>query len=468
MGPVDAAVRAALADFAAAAVPPRIAIALSGGRDSMVLLDAAVRAAVMRPIELSAVHVHHGLSDHADDWAAFCAAACRERGVPLTVRRVAVARRGGESLEAAARAARYAAFAALDVDGVALAHHADDQAETLLLQLMRGAGPHGIAAMARGTPARASGPALLRPLLAVRRSAIDAYIGAHGLAHVEDDSNADVALRRNRLRVDIVPRLAAAFPGYPETLVRAAAHQAEAAQLLDDLAALDARDGIGPALPGTAPADGDVLDRRLLTALPAARARNLLRWFLRRQGLRAPSAARLAAMLQQLVAAANDARVAIAHDGATVGVHRGWIAIHGPPATGWAAEWRGEPALALPHGTLLFSPIAAGREGIAATALDGPPLVARAARGGERLRLAADRPRRALTDLWREAGIPPWARSAWPLLFCGDELVAVPGLGVAAPFVARGGAAGYAADWRPAAARPQSLTDVNRATDSTG
>ncbi len=277
---------------------PRVAIALSGGRDSMALLDAAVRAAATLPVELSAVHVHHGLSPHADDWAAFCGGACRERGVALTIRRVDVARRGGQSLEAAARSARYAAFAGLEVDVIALAHHADDQAETLLLQLLRGAGPHGAAAMARCTPARATGPALLRPLLGLPRRAIDAYVGARGIAHVDDESNADVALRRNRLRHEVAPLLAAAFPGYPQTLVRAAGHQAEAAQLLDELAALDARGAVAPALPGTAPTGGGVLDRRALAALSDARARNLLRWFLRRHDLRAPSAARLASMLE--------------------------------------------------------------------------------------------------------------------------------------------------------------------------
>ena len=359
----------------------------------------------MQPIELSAVHVHHGLSPHADDWAAFCAAACRERGVPLTVSRVVVARRGGESLEAAARAARYAAFAALDVDGVALAHHADDQAETLLLQLMRGAGPHGIAAMARGTPAPRPGRRCCGrcwrcgAARSTRMSARTAWRTSTTIPTPTSRSPQPAARRHRAAAGGGVPRL-------PRTLVRAAAHQAEAAQLLDDLAALDARDAIDAPAPRRPMATSWTGGRWQRSR--RARARNLLRWFLRRQGLRAPSAARLAAMLQQLVRRATDARVAVAHDGATVGVHRGWIAIHRPPAAGATAEWRGEPALVLPHGTLLFSPVAGGA-GIAATALDGPPLVARAARGGERLRLAADRPRRALTDLWREAGVPPWA-----------------------------------------------------------
>jgi tRNA(Ile)-lysidine synthase len=206
--------------------------------------------------------------------------------VPLAVHRAHVERAPGTSLEAEARAARYAALAAADADIVALAHHADDQAETLLLQLLRGAGPHGLAAMPaeRALPA---GPSLLRPFLALPRAAIDAYAAARGLAWVDDESNARTGARRNFLRHEVAPRLVAAFPGYPATLARAARHQAEAARLIDDLALLDAQDAIG-----VETAAGATLDRAALVELAARaphRARNLLRWFLRQHELRAPS-----------------------------------------------------------------------------------------------------------------------------------------------------------------------------------
>src|SRR5438105_3671456 len=171
---VPEAVAAALAQHA----PPhaRLAVALSGGRDSVALFDAIVAFAGERALELVAVHVHHGLSTHADEWAAFCAELCAAYAVPLQLRRVEVPRLPRRSVEAEARRARYAALAqaAASVDAriIALAHQQDDQAETVLLQLLRGAGPQGLAAMPR-TRADATGFVWLRPLLDVPRRAID-------------------------------------------------------------------------------------------------------------------------------------------------------------------------------------------------------------------------------------------------------------------------------------------------------
>ena len=302
----------------------------------MVLLDALAALRAQLPVIVSAVHVHHGLSPNADAWAAFCAAECEKRGVALALRRVQVERAPGDSLEATARTARFSALATADADAVALAHHADDQAETLLLQLLRGAGPHGLSAMPASRTA--GGPALIRPLLALPRAALETYARQHDVAWIDDESNADTGLRRNFLRHEIAPRLAAAFPGYPATLVRAAAHSAEAALLLDELAALDAGDAAG---------SGDeaaTLDRAGLAALAQRslpRARNVLRWFLRRRGLPPPSTARLAAMLLQFVHAAPDARVRVAHAGVELGIFRGRIVVHAPAVAPFTIAWSG-------------------------------------------------------------------------------------------------------------------------------
>lgn len=427
-----------------ATAPTRIAIALSGGRDSMVLLDALAVLAPELGIALSAVHVHHGLSANADAWAAFCVDECAKRAVPFAVQRVRVERAGGASLEATARTARYAALANVDADIVALAHHADDQAETLLLQLLRGSGPHGLAAMPRhhGPP---TGPALLRPFLRLPRAAIDAYASTRALTWVDDESNANTGMKRNFLRHEIAPHLATAFPGYPATLVRAAQHQAEAAQLVDELAALDAASAIAPDV-----TPGATLDRAALIALSERaphRARNLLRWFLRQQGLAAPSAARLAAMLEQLTLAATDARVRLVHDGAEVGIHRGRIVVHLPTAGPFAIAWQGESQLALPHGTLEFTSCVG--MGIAHSALHSNAVIVRARAGGERIRLAADRPAHALKRLLQNVGMPLWQRESLPLVFCGSALAAVPGIGVDVAFQAARDAPGYALVWCP-------------------
>ena len=421
----------------------RIAVALSGGRDSMVLLDALAGLRAAMPVAVSAVHVHHGLSPNADAWAAFCAAECARRGVALTLRRVQVARAPGDSLEATARTARFAALASADADVIALAHHADDQAETLLLQLLRGAGPHGLAAMPAARAA--GGPVLIRPLLALPRTALATYARERNVAWIDDESNADTGLRRNYLRHEIVPRLAAAFPGYPATLVRAAAHNAEAAHLLDELAVLDAGDAGGANDDETA-----TLDRAVLVALAKrspARARNLLRWFLRRHRLPPPSTARLAAMQEQLVRAAPDARVRVAHAGIEVGIFRGRIVVHAPAVAPFSLAWSGEPTLALPHGVLEFVPTQG--EGLAASVLRATAVTVRRREGGERLRVAIDRPSRAVTRLLYDAGVAPWQRASLPLLWCGETLAAIPGIGIDAAFRATAGAPGIVLHWHP-------------------
>ena len=445
------ALREALAKGTAAgakgapAARTRILVALSGGRDSIVLLDALAQIGPEYRVTLSAMHVHHGLSVNADAWAAFCATECAKRSVPLVVHRVRVERRGGVSVEAAARTARYAALAAADTDCIALAHHADDQAETLLLQLMRGAGPHGLAAMAPRS-ANGAGPILLRPFLALPRSAIDAYACARELAWVDDESNADNDVKRNFIRHEIAGRLAAAFPGYPATLVRSAAHQAEAARLLDELAELDAENAIVVDV-----AAGAMLDRAALIALDVRarhRARNLLRWFLRRHALRPPSTARLAAMLEQLVRAAPDARVRLAHGGAEIGIHRNRIIVHPPAIGAFEVAWRGETRVTLPHGTLEFGE-GEGSDLLRAT-LPAKGVTIRARVGGERIQLGADRRPRALKRILQEAGMPLWLRNSLPLVFCGEALAVVPGVGVAVAFHAPRGAAGYTVSWHPA------------------
>lgn len=426
--------------------PPNlvVTVALSGGRDSMVLLDALAATALAHDITLTAAHVHHGLSPYADRWAEFCAAECARRGVPFVLHRVRVENVAGLGIEAAARAARYRVFAALAADFIAVAHHADDQAETLLLQLLRGSGPHGLAAMPLIRP-MTSGGALLRPLIALPDATIRAYAEAGGLAWIEDESNDDRSLRRNFLRHEIAPRLAAAFPGYPATLARSAQLQSEAAALLDDLAALDARQALR---------DGDgmrpELERRVYAELAEgapARARNLLRWFLRLNALRLPSAARLDAMHRQLAQANDDARVRLAHDGIEIGIHRGRIVIHPPASAPFFADWHGEPAIALPHGTLEFAPTHGA--GLAAARLAAASVVVRPRSGGERIRIDRDRPRQAVKRLLQAAGIPHWQRDALPFVWCGDSLAAVPGVGVDIAFAAGTGESGFDLRWHP-------------------
>ena len=310
---VHVAVRHSLETELSAGAP--IAVALSGGRDSVVLLDALAAVAPPRGHAVTAIHVHHGLSANADRWAQECVERCAALRIACVVRRVDVVRRPRASLEALARRARYDALAAAARDMgagvVALAHHRNDQAETLLLQLMRGSGPHGLAAM----PALredADDLAWWRPLLGVPRTRIDAYAIDRNLRWCDDESNADHRHARNAVRHSVLPALLQIAPNADATLARAAAHQADAARLLDELARQDAQGAF----------DGEFLRRAVFDTLSPHRARNLLRWYLRDQGLPAPSTARLAAMLDQLRGARGDAVIRLAHAGVEIGVHR--------------------------------------------------------------------------------------------------------------------------------------------------
>jgi len=381
-----------------------LAAGLSGGVDSVVLLHVLHGHAPRIGYKLSAVHVNHGLSPNAGDWQRFCSAFCLELGVPFKAIRVKV-KKQGRGLEAAARDARRAAFMKLDVQAIAFAHHQDDQAETVLFNLLRGTGLAGASGMpARG---RLGDKLLLRPLLDVPRSAIHAYAAEHRLGWIEDESNTDETLTRNFLRRRVGPLLAERFPRWRENLARAARHFSAAG--------LDAR--------------------------------GLLREYLRSKGLRAPSEAKLVEMLRQLGARS----AAIAHDGVVLRRYREKVFVGKAevlPAFK-PRTWKGESRLALPAlgGELRFRRVRGC--GIARELIEGKPLQVRLRAGGERLKPDARRPSRTLKNLFQEAGVPPWERERLPLLFCGDDLVWAPSLGVDAKYLSVGGAPAILPDWRP-------------------
>jgi tRNA(Ile)-lysidine synthase len=276
----------ALASWAA---PLPFAVAYSGGADSTALLHAA---ASRWPGQVHAIHVHHGLQRAADDFEAHCTAACAALGVPLHVGRVDARHLPGESPEDVARRARYATLATValahDLRHVALAQHADDQVETLLIALSRGAGVDGLA----GMPLRMQrhGVEFHRPLLAVHADALREWIVAGGIPHVDDPSNIDLRYTRNRIRRQVLPALAASLPQYRETFARSARNAARASALLSDVAARDLLDAGSP--PSLA----------ALRALPRERLANALRHWLKRDHRAVPSEAQLEQLLDQIAA----------------------------------------------------------------------------------------------------------------------------------------------------------------------
>lgn len=430
-----------------------ITVALSGGLDSVVLLDCLVRLRERRAFRLAAIHVDHGLSAHAGAWAAFCDALCAANQVACTIVGVQVVGAHGEGLEAAARRARYGAFHCHVTGALALAHHLDDQAETILLQLLRGAGPRGAGAM---LPARAAGIGagaplvLLRPLLEVSRSRLEHYARARGLAWVDDESNADPRFDRNFLRSRILPLIAERFPGYRKALARSATLFREASALLDDLAALD----------GGGAVRADALRIDVLRQLSEPRARNLLRCWLRQHGVQAPPARRLEDAVRQLRRARDDRHVRVALRGAELCCDAGRLRVRPyPTPVGASVPWLGEAVLPAPAGLgdVLFARTHGA--GISAQSLAGRRLELRVRRGGERFRPDARRPRRTLKNLLRERGIDPWRRARLPLLFCDEHLVWVAGIGVDCAWQAGAEEASIAPEWRVGNERSSAAAD---------
>ena len=422
-------VRAVLAGHLAGVA--RVRLGLSGGLDSVALLHLLGRLRRERAFELAAMHVHHGLSPDADAWAAHCQALCLQCGVPCEVVRIEVGRRHPQGLEGAARIARYQALAAPGADILVTAHHEDDQAETVLLALLRGGALRALAAMPDARDR--SGLRHLRPLLGVARSDLEAYAREHYLTWVDDESNKDTMFRRNALRQTVFPVLEGHFPDYRRRLAAAAAGFGEAAALLDQLAeqdaALDAGGGLACAR---------------LAALGEARARNALAWFIRRSGVPVPPPRRLREALRQVLEAAPQSLPAIALERASLRRHRGHVyVVPAMSALGCACWlWRGETVLPLTGSPLRLRFDAVTGHGLRRAGLAARTVSVRLRQGGERLSLHAGGPTRSLKNLFQEAGVPPWWRSLWPLVWVDETLAAVPGVGVHPDWQARPGEPG--------------------------
>ena len=411
-----------------------ILIGLSGGVDSVVLLHVLYTLAERFCWKLSAVHVHHGISPHADAWAAFCAELCTTHHIPLHIEKVDITPLRAQGIEAAARQLRHEAFARQPCNFVALAHHADDQAETLLLQLLRGAGVRGASAMPFISE-RTGLPRLIRPLLHFSRQEILDYAAAHELQWIEDESNADDNYPRNFLRHRVLPLLGEKFPAYRDTLARSAQHFAEASGLLDELAQRDAAQAI----------EGETLAVTALQALSPPQAKNLLRYFLHGCGAPMPQTVQLDDMLLQLCHARQDALVCIAYSGWQVRRYQGKVyALRalGEFDSNLVLPWHGEAELAWPalNARLQFKPSHA--VGISVAKLQRAPVTISLRQGGETLRPHPNATTRSVKNLLQEHHVPPWQRERLPLLYCGTDLVYVAGVAVAAEYQAVAGEAG--------------------------
>lgn len=454
----------------------RIAVACSGGRDSIALLHATARMAhELGGTEVVALHVHHGLSPQADAWLAHVQQLCRgwaAQGWPVSfhARHLNLLPQPGESVEALARQARYRALASMAREagcaGVMLAHHRQDQAETFVLQALRGAGVAGLAAMPR--EAEREGITWLRPWLDQPRAVIEAYVAQHQLSWVDDDSNADERYARNRLRLGVWPALTASFEQAEASLAQAAAHQADALACLQDW--------LAQRLPEVTQERGGATVLWVepwLTHAPGPQRELLRAWFRQVSGVALPHSwvMRLqreceptASMRWPLRLQGQDRH---ALEGALT-LHRGVLAWE-PDGTATYQAGQGGAAFELERPEAVpLSITAAGRVPVpawggevvvSACEASGIPLALLAQcclkprLGSEQFQLAPGRPTRSLKKQFQMLGVPAWARHG-PLLWAGDQLVLVPGLGLDARAGQQPGAPRVTVQWRPLRAGP--------------
>lgn len=433
LGAIRARVSAWASEDGGDAPATSIAIAYSGGLDSAVLLHLAHAHAASRGLRLHAFHIHHGLSPNADEWLRHCQQQCRQLGVPFEARRVTLDGTRGQGMEQAARTARYAALGDLcEAHAVALlltAHHLDDQAETVLLQLFRGSGVAGLSGMepANRAPGLLGNARLVmgRPLLGTTRAALEEFAAAHGISHVEDESNADPRYARNALRHRVMPTVAAHFSGYQERIARSASHARAAQRILDEVAAQDL-DRCG---------EGDSLRLSSLRGLSEDRCNNLLRYWLASHGLRMPASAWLDEMRIQLFDAKDDARIRITHADGEIHRHRDRIVLTRRfddrdlqmPAIDF--RWNGEDHRRFDRfrGTLHFERTSCGLD---PAWLRGQPLQLRLRRAGDKLKLAGNRPTRSLKQHYQALGIPQWERERLPIVAAQDRMLYAAGIGM--------------------------------------
>ena len=405
-----------------------ILVAFSGGLDSTVLLHQLVQWRALHPdVALRAIHIHHGLSPHADSWVQHCESVCAQWQVSLVVERVHL-EDDGLGIEAQARRARYQAFAQTLLPGEVLmtAQHLDDQCETFLLALKRGSGPAGLSAMGESSPF--AGTQLIRPLLAQTREALEAWARQHELCWIEDESNQDDTYDRNFLRLRVTPLLQQRWPHFAQAVARSAALCAEQESLLDELLASDLADCIT--------SRGTLLLTPLMMMSGVRRAALLRRWL---AGLNAPMPSRdgLERIWQEVALAREDASPSFRLGEYEVRRYQSqlwWVkSVDGQSETviPWL-EWK--TPLALPAGLGSVQLISAGdlrlpqADEVVSIRFKAPGLLYIVGRNGGR----------KLKKIWQEQGIPPWRRDTTPLLFYGDTLIAAAGVFVTHEGLAKG------------------------------
>lgn len=405
-------------------------IAYSGGCDSHVLLHAMAGLRVQLAVPVQAIHINHGLQSEATSWEAHCQQVCDSLSMPVEIVRVDARHGAGESPEEVARWARYGVFEELMQDGdvLLMAHHEDDQAETLLLQLLRGAGVKGLAAMPGIAPLGRG--KLARPLLGFTRAVLHQYARQQGLVWIDDPSNQDTRFDRNFLRHEVMPLLHQRWPAVTGTLNRVAGHMAESAGLLQQLAEQDYQQYR---------VAGDRLKVASIRQLDAGRLRNVLRYWLSDIcHLRTPDHRHLNRIVHEVLPAAVDANPVVGWRDGEVRRYRGelyaMLPDTRPLGSGRVIAWDGKQALNLDRYMLI--PHWVKGQGVNPQLLQDDKLTVRFRQGGERCKPVGRGHHHSLKKLFQEWGVPPWQREQIPLLYVGEEIAQVIGYCICEPYEA--------------------------------
>lgn len=418
-----------------------IAVAYSGGLDSSVLLKLTVDFARERTLPVFAFHIHHGLSPNADQWLAHCKTVSEQSGVNFSAIKVTIAETKKNGVEATARTERYRALGRLCAENnlslILAAHHQDDQAETVLLQLLRGSGVAGLSGMDMFNFAPklfgSSEILLARPLLHQSKQVLKKYAEKNEIHHIEDESNSDSRFTRNAFRLHVMPEMLKISSAYTDLITRSAQHAQSAQRLLEELGKQDL----------TKYLSNGALDITQMRELSLDRIDNLLRFWFSLLGVRMPSTARLTEIRSQLFEARHDAKITIKHDGLDIHRFQNKIHISNQVLEGIESNkliefiWTGESSMYFPqfNGRMFFE---ISNYGVDASWLREQKLSLRSRHGGERLKLAVNRPTRDLKSHFQSLKIPFWQRQSLPILCADGNLLHASLVGTDASFCHEG------------------------------
>tara|TARA_B110000008_G_C16931948_1_gene549072 strand:- start:95 stop:1444 length:1350 start_codon:yes stop_codon:yes gene_type:complete len=414
-----------------------VTVGLSGGVDSMVLLNVLFQLKTKLNLKLNAIHIHHGLSKNADHWCEVCLDECKKLGVDFSQKNINIDNSEGIGIEAAARKARYQMLHQLSDEFLATAHHQNDQAETLMLQLLRGSGLKGLASMPLFDKERR----LWRPFLKISRDAIEEYAKNNNVRFVEDESNQNTEFDRNFLRLEIFPRLIKRFPQTIKSLGRSADLVAEGLNLNKAIANEDAKNYFSE--------DFIKLNTKIFRTFPRDRVVNLIRWWLEKNQQKMPSQKIMDQIYNQIISAKKDAQINI-HISSKMSVRAYkdflWLVKIKKEKNSFDLIWKGEEVFELPgSGKLLFKPCLG--KGISLDKVGSSVLRIQNRKGGERFKPKRNQPTRTLKYLLQKINMPPWERELLPVIYSEDMLVAVPNFGVHHEFVVDEDKIGLTIEW---------------------